>query len=159
MLTYLVVFCAVGSGLIGGVFFAFSTSVMTALGRLPAVHGIAAMQMINRVILNPLFLGTFLGTAIACGAAAGSCLFATDVSGRGWILGGAAAYVIGSFAVTMLFNVPRNNRLMAVDPESPEAMAIWREYLAKWTAWNHVRGVAAVIASGLFVVGALQRGN
>jgi uncharacterized membrane protein len=159
VLNCLMVLCAVGSGLIGGVFFAFSTSVMTALGRLPAVHGIAAMQTINRVILNPLFLGTFLGTAIACGAAAGMCLFQAGVPGRGWILGGAAAYVIGSFAVTMLFNVPRNNRLMAADPESLEATTIWREYLAKWTAWNHVRGAAAVIASGLFVLGALQRGN
>lgn len=157
MLNCLVLFCAVGSGLIGGVFFAFSTSVMTALGRLPAAHGIAAMQMINRVILNPLFLGAFLGTAIACGAAAGICLFQAGMSGRGWILGGAAAYVIGSFAVTMLFNVPLNNRLMAVESGSPEAMAIWKEYLAKWTAWNHVRGVAAVVAAGLFVMGALQR--
>ncbi len=141
----------------GGVFFAFSTSVMTALGKLPAAQGIAAMQAINRAILNPVFLGTFLGTAIACGAAAGICLFQAGVPGRGWILGGAAAYVIGSFAVTMLCNVPRNNRLMAVDPGSAEALAIWREFLARWTAWNHVRGVAAVAASGLFIVGALQR--
>ena len=139
MLNCLVVLCAVGSGLIGGVFFAFSNSVMTALGSLPAVHGIAAMQTINRVILNPLFLGTFLPA----------------MPGRGWILAGAALYVIGSFAVTMLCNVPRNNRLMAIDPGSPEAAAVWKEYLTIWTGWNHVRAVAAVIASGLFVIGAL----
>lgn len=145
--------------MIGGVFFAFSTSVMTALGRLPAVYGIAAMQTINRVILNPLFLGTFLGTAIACGAAAGICLLQHEIPGRGWILGGAAAYVVGSFAVTMLCNVPRNNRLMALDPGSPSAAVLWTEYLAKWTMWNHIRGLAAVVASGLFVMGALQRSN
>jgi len=135
------------------VVFAFSTSVMTGLGRLPPVHGIAAMQLINRAILNPLFLGTFLGTAIACGAAGTICLFQPESPGRGWILAGGAVYVIGSFAVTMLFNVPRNNRLMALDPGNPEAVPVWKEYLARWTAWNHVRGVAAVVASGLFVMG------
>jgi uncharacterized membrane protein len=35
---------AVGSGLIGGVFFAFSAFVMAALARLPASGGIAAMS-------------------------------------------------------------------------------------------------------------------
>ena len=50
----------------GGHFFAFSNSVMTALGKLPAEQGIATMQTINIVILNPLFLSVFIGTAIAC---------------------------------------------------------------------------------------------
>jgi hypothetical protein len=36
-----------GCGLIGGVFFAFSTFVMKALASLPPAQGIAAMQSIN----------------------------------------------------------------------------------------------------------------
>ena len=47
-----------------GYFFAFSATVMRALERQPAAPGIAAMQAINVVVLNPLFLGTFFGTAI-----------------------------------------------------------------------------------------------
>src|SRR6185436_10873289 len=35
---------AVGSGLVGGVLFGFSTFVMRALDRLPAAQGLAAMQ-------------------------------------------------------------------------------------------------------------------
>ncbi|WP_010496926.1 hypothetical protein [Paenibacillus elgii] len=46
---------ALGSGLIAGLFFAFSTFVMSALARLPAEQGIAAMQSINVTVLNPLF--------------------------------------------------------------------------------------------------------
>ena len=57
---------ALGCGLIAGVFFAFSTFVIKALGRLPPHEGIAAMQSINVVVLNPLFLAVFVGTAIAC---------------------------------------------------------------------------------------------
>src|SRR5687768_13749063 len=56
---------ALGSGLIGGVFFAFSTFVMRALARLPAAAGIAAMQGINVAVINPWFLVPFLGTAVA----------------------------------------------------------------------------------------------
>src|SRR3954453_3000242 len=57
---------ALGCGLIAGVFFAFSTFVMKALARLPADEGMAAMQSINVVVLNPMFLGVFLGTAALC---------------------------------------------------------------------------------------------
>ena len=59
---------ALGSGLIGGVFYAFSTFVMRALARLPAHEGVAAMQSINVAVINPLFLGVFLGTAATAGA-------------------------------------------------------------------------------------------
>lgn len=38
---------AVGSGLMAGVFAAFSTAVMPALRRLPAAEGMSAMQAVN----------------------------------------------------------------------------------------------------------------
>ena len=57
---------ALGCGLIAGAFFAFSTFVMKALGSLPPADGIAAMQSINVVVINPWFLTPFVGTAVAC---------------------------------------------------------------------------------------------
>jgi uncharacterized membrane protein len=39
---------------------------MRALGTLPPAHGIAAMQAINVVIINPWFLTPFFGTAVTC---------------------------------------------------------------------------------------------
>jgi len=57
---------AIGCGLMGGVFFAFSVFVMKALTRLPPQAGIAAMQAINVTVLNPLFFIAFLGTAAGC---------------------------------------------------------------------------------------------
>jgi uncharacterized membrane protein len=56
---------ALGCGLIAGVFFAFSTFVMSALARLQPAQGIAAFQAINITVYNPWFMGTFLGTAAA----------------------------------------------------------------------------------------------
>ena len=61
----LILLTALGSALMAGTFFAFSNFVMPALGKLPAEQGLAAMQSINRVVLNPLFLSVFVGTAVA----------------------------------------------------------------------------------------------
>ena len=47
-----------------GLFFAFSTFIMRALGGLPANGGLAAMQSINVVVINWRFLAVFLGTAV-----------------------------------------------------------------------------------------------
>ena len=51
---------ALGCALMAGLFFSFSVAVMGALARIQPPEGIRAMQSINRVILNPLFLGVFL---------------------------------------------------------------------------------------------------
>ena len=56
---------ALGAGLMAGLFFAFSISVMRALSRIPPPAGIAAMQAINIVILNPVFGIVFFGTMLA----------------------------------------------------------------------------------------------
>ncbi|MGH9147574.1 MAG: DUF1772 domain-containing protein, partial [Vicinamibacterales bacterium] len=61
---------AVGCGLMAGVFFAFSTFVMKALSRIPPAQGIAAMQSINVVAINPWFMTVFLGTAVISAALA-----------------------------------------------------------------------------------------
>ena len=63
-LSALILFSALGSGLVAGIFFAFSTFVMNALGRLAPAQGISAMQAINVTVLNPWFLGAFFGTAL-----------------------------------------------------------------------------------------------
>ncbi len=60
-------------------------------------------------------------------------------------------YVIGTLAVTMVFNVPLNDGLAAVQPESADGLQLWSFYLERWTLWNHVRGLAAFAASGLYI--------
>ena len=56
---------ALGCGLVGGLCFAFSTAVMPAFDDLAPSAAIAAMQSINRSIVNPVFLLALLGTALA----------------------------------------------------------------------------------------------
>jgi uncharacterized membrane protein len=64
LLLVLTLLAALGAGLIAGFFLAFSICVMAALGRLPPKDGIAAMQSINVVVLNWMFLGVFFGTGL-----------------------------------------------------------------------------------------------
>jgi uncharacterized membrane protein len=136
---------ALGSGLMAGLFFAFSVSVMRALASRPAAEGIAAMQAINRAILNPVFLVVFTGTALAS--------VATLFSGNAWLLAGGAFYLAGAFGVTALFNVPRNNALARASAGDPESARLWADYLATWTAWNHVRTAASLAALALLIIG------
>lgn len=146
----LIMLAALGSGLIAGVFFIFSVAVMRALERVPG--GMAAMQSINVVILNPRFLGVFMGTALMCIALAIASVVRWEQPGAAWLLAGALLYLIGSIGITMIFNVPMNNALAAADPASSDGQKIWADYLTNWTLWNHVRTIASLGASASFIV-------
>lgn len=67
-----------------------------------------------------------------------------------WLLAGAFLYLVGTFGVTMAFNVPRNDALAGLDPGDAEAATAWTRYVREWTVWNHVRTVAALAASACF---------
>ena len=89
------VLAAVGSGVVAGLLFGFSTAVMKSLARLPAEHGMRAMQHINLVILNPLFLGAFMGTALLSAVLALGALLTRPPpgSGRSTWTGGSAGTI------------------------------------------------------------------
>lgn len=148
---------ALGSGLVAGFFYAFSTTVMKSLGKLPPPQGIAAMQTINVVVMNPWFLSVFLGTGLACLVSVVAAIARWQRPGAGYALAGAVLYLAGTLTVTMLFNVPRNDALAAVAPHSAEGAALWADYLSNWTLWNHVRTAAALAAAALFSITLLQR--
>ena len=92
-----------------GLFFAFSASVMKALARLPSAEGIAAMQSINVAVLNPVFLAVFVGTAVVCLLVMVASLWRWHSPGTIYVLVGSALYLVGTFSVTMVCNVPKND--------------------------------------------------
>jgi uncharacterized membrane protein len=153
----LILLAVLGCALIAGVFFAFSTFVMKALARLPAREGIAAMQSINVVVLNPWFLGAFLGTAAVCVLAMIFSLARWHDDSEVYLVAGTLLYLVGTLFVTIAFNVPRNEALAAVAPAHPDSASQWTRYVASWTTWNHVRTAAALAAAVSFGI-ALARG-
>ena len=143
---------AIGSGLVAGFFFACSITVMKALGALPPAHGIAGMQSINVVVINPWFFSAFFGVALLSVVLIGMALFRwSDPRAVYWLLGGLL-YIVGTIAVTILFNVPRNNALARLAADSAEGARYWADYLSAWTAWNHVRTVAPLAAAAVFAM-------
>jgi uncharacterized membrane protein len=64
LIRYLLWFSAISCGLLAGVYFAFSTFIMPALGRIAAVHGVSAMNSINSTILRSLFMPFFFVTTL-----------------------------------------------------------------------------------------------
>lgn len=144
---------AIGSGVVGGIFYAFSTFVMAALGSLPSAQGAGAMRAINVTVINPVFMLAFMGTTILCLVLAGGSMIWWGRIGGMLILAASLTYLIGCFGVTMLFNVPLNNQLAAVAPA--QEAALWSRYLDVWTAWNHVRTLASMLSAILFTAALL----
>jgi uncharacterized membrane protein len=149
LLTLVILVAAVGCGLAAGAFLAFSSFVMRALARLPAPQGIAAMQSINIVVINPVFLGVLFGTGALCIGLAVAALAEWPAPGSAWLLAGSVIYLVGTILVTLACNVPRNNALAALDPAAADAAGAWTGYVAGWTGWNHVRAAAAGVAAAL----------
>lgn len=143
---------AIGTGMVAGVFFAFSTFIMKALARLPSAHGIAAMQSINAAAPSPLFVVALFGTGFACVALVVSSLFTWNEPGTFLRFVGGALYLIGPILLTIAYNVPLNDALAKIDPNSVDAESHWRRYLAVWTAWNHVRTGTSLAAAVTFTL-------
>lgn len=151
---------AVGTAVVGGICFAFSTIVMRGLDRTDPVEAITAMRGINaEANASPSFLVVFLLPALVALGVGVAAAVRISQPGNGFLLA-AAVFGVITAVVTMAFNVPLNNHLDAVDPSTltaADAAREWAAYLGPWTAWNHVRTVAGVVASALFVTGLLQR--
>ena len=152
LIYFLTLVSALGCGLIAGVFFAFSTFVMKALSRLPSAQGMAAMQSVNVAVLNPWFFTAFFGTAAACVLLAVFSMLRWHTTAAIYRLIGCALYLVGTVLVTVVFNVPKNNALAAVEADTADGATRWAQYVPPWTAWNHVRTAAALAAAALFTI-------
>lgn len=143
---------ALGAALIAGVFFAFSTFIMAALGRRPVAEAVAAMQAINVVVVRSGFMIVFVATAVVSALLALIAALQWNDPRAVWWLSGAALYVLGTFGLTVVRNVPLNDRLAAVDPESAESTGVWSRYLGDWIWWNTMRTAASLAATAAFIL-------
>ncbi len=150
---------ALGTALLAGNFFAFSAFLMRALGGLSAERGIVAMQAITVAIKWPVFLILFFGTAALCAVLAGSALLHWGTPGSCYLLAGTLLFLLGTFAVTMMRNVPFNRELIAVAPDTKEARDLWKRFQASWSLWNHVRTISAFLACAALILALVEMGS
>jgi uncharacterized membrane protein len=110
------------------------------------------MQSINRLAVTPPFMTVLFGTAVAC---LGLLVWAAISWGErpvALVFVGGALYVVGTSGVTIVCNVPLNYGLAKLDTRGAEAATRWERFVARWTAWNHVRTVAALAAAAALTV-------
>ncbi|MER5672866.1 DUF1772 domain-containing protein [Pseudonocardia alni] len=128
-----------GSGLLGGVYLAFSVAVLPALRRRPAAEAVAVMRGVNRVIVNPVFGTLFAGTALLAGAVT----VAGALGGQPLRIAGGVA-VLAGFAVTAAVNIPLNNAL--------ERDGDWAAFAPRWGVANHLRGAFSALGVVLLLL-------
>lgn len=147
------------TALIAGLFFAWSCSVTTGLAKISDTMYIAAMQSMNRAILNPVFLTCFIGNVLLLPLSAG-LFYSTPLTTRFILLAAAAGvYLAGVFAVTIFGNVPLNESLDAfvLTTASPADIAAQRIAFEKpWNTLNMIRTVASTLSVVLVIMACLS---
>ncbi len=142
----------VSSGLMSGLWYAWTVSVIPGTRRVGDASYIETMQHVNRAIINPAFVIPFMGIPLVLGAAAYLQFRAGDTR-RGSLLAGAAGtYVVGVLGATVARNVPLNDALEAFDlgQSSTGEIATRREtYEGPWNRWHYVRTAANLVVFGL----------
>ncbi|GKQ38200.1 DUF1772 domain-containing protein [Streptomyces sp. A012304] len=151
----LVVLGAVATGLMAGVFCAFSVLVMRGLAALPPAQGVAAMNAINNAAMTPAFMILFFGTTTVCAMIAVVTFVLWPDDGTVQLLLGSALYLAGAFGVTVVANVPRNDTLMKLEAGTTEAARYWPTYVREWTTWNHVRTVTSAAGAVVYLLALL----
>ena len=151
----LTVFCAIGTGLMAGVFLAFSTFVIPALRRISPPAGSAAMQSINRQApASPLFMLALVGTAAACVVLGVLAVLRWGSAASTLALVGAVL-AVAPLAITAAYHVPHNDAFGLLDPAGAGIAGEWRHYLSGWAPWNHVRTVTGLAGAALLTLSAL----
>jgi uncharacterized membrane protein len=140
----------IGSGLLAGVFFAFSAFVMSGLRRLPDASGAAAMRSINVTAQRPPLMIALFGVSALCLVMIGRALATWSRPGAAWLLAGAILTVVGALGVTVAVNVPLNDRLEA-------GTVTWSRFLAGWDPANHARTLLCLAGCAVLVVGTIRR--
>lgn len=143
------------NGLVAGLFWGWTVSVIPGTKNISDLNYVETMQTINRDILNPWFLGAFMGGPILLVL---STILYWNEDNFTFILLGAITIIVGQFVVTAGRNVPLNNRLEAEDLDGiteEDAKRIREYYEGPWNFWQYVRTWASFIGLILLIVAVL----
>ncbi|WP_344081681.1 DUF1772 domain-containing protein [Luedemannella helvata] len=158
----LVVFLAatVTTGMMAGIFFAYSNSIMPGLRRVDDDTFVRTFAALDRAILNPLFLvGGFLGAPVLTGLAIVLHVVDDARSPVPWMAAALVLYLV-TFVITVAVNVPRNDALKAADPATAGVAAIRAAFdERRWARWNLARTVLTTAAFALLAYGLVRTGG
>jgi len=153
--TIVILITTIAIALITGLWYAYSCSVNPGLSRLSDDRYIAAMQAINRAILNPAFFSTFLGTLVLLPLCTWLCFDRLTTGQWALMLTASIIYVVGVFGVTVLGNVPLNEALDQFKLAGASATEITSQRIkfeAPWNRLHTIRTTASFISLVLTII-------
>lgn len=148
------------TGLMAGLFYAFNVAVVPSLRSIKATQHIAAMQAINTKIKNPVFFLSFFGPTLLLPLAAYLHRGAEEFP---WLIAAAALHILGPNGVTIVGNIPLNEKLDKIDANKlseAEAEQIRQDFQrpgSPWMQWHNVRTLAAIASTALVFIVCLSK--
>ncbi|WP_409464601.1 DUF1772 domain-containing protein [Amycolatopsis sp. GA6-003] len=142
------------AGLIAGLFYAYTVSVMPGLAHADDHTFVTAMRRINDAILNGWFMLSFLGAPLLAVAAAVLHFTSGAHGGLPWLVAGAVL-LVATVVVTGAVNVPMNNALTA---DTVDFAVLRTRFEEPWVRWNLVRTVLSAAGFGCLVGAVVARG-
>jgi uncharacterized membrane protein len=144
-LTIMTVAC---TAIAGGVYFSFAALVLPALEKIPSREAVTAMRLINETAVRWPFMSIFFGSMLTSVA-----LVVMEMAAGNWVPAAMArivgsALAIAAFGITVVGNVPLNNRLARIR-ESETAADIWNSFAVPWGRLNHARWICAVVSAAV----------
>ena len=156
LIDVLLIAAILGTGIVAGVFYAFSGFVTQGLDRLPPADAARAMRELNVTAVRPPLMLALFGTGLLAAALIVFALVGALGGGTWWAVAASVVYLIGAIGVTGGANVPRNNRLAAAPAADTSSLAsAWTAFRPGWQAWNHVRTFTSAAACVGFVLALL----
>jgi len=143
--------------LVAGLLFAFAAVIMPGIGRLDAGAFLKAFQAIDRVIQNnqPLFVGAWVGSVLSLITAAALGVWTLGGADRALFIVAALLYLVGVQLPTIAINVPLNNTIQTLDPDSMNEATrghAREAFERRWNRWNIIRTACASLASVLLML-------
>jgi len=156
--TWLLTLCGfsiIGCALVAGVLLTFSDFVMRSLNGARTAAGIEVMQLINREVFKTVFMTLAAGLLLMSPVLMGYAYVNLVGPAATLIIAGGTLYVAG-VAVTLVFNVPMNDRLARLESSGTDGAAYWTNtYFPRWTFWNWVRVICCAAAAGCYLIASL----
>ena len=141
------------TGLMAGIFFTWSNAVKPGIGKLNDLDYLSALQSMNRVILNSLFLIVFIGAIISVALVP---VFHFHPKNIFWLLILIVIiYWVGVFSVTVFGNIPLNEILdkRNLSIMNPNDLSLLRDSIEnRWNNFNLIRSISSAISFLLLII-------
>lgn len=147
------------SGLLAGLFYAFSCAVMPGVARADDATFVTATRATNEAILNGWFALTFVGAPLLSVVALVAFLpGGGHVTAAAWA-GGAVLAHLATWAITARVHLPLNRAIAdALDSVAAHA-AVRMRVERRWRRWNNVRTLTSTAAFACLLLAVLTGGN